>query len=253
MCNLYHVSEKEEFERFLRKIGEDGWRVPDYGMRTVGPNQPGVYFRPDVDGMVGQVGQWGLIRPGQPERLAYLPSKVEGKRGRPISTNNARLETVATKPTYRAAWAARHRCLIPAAWYQEPNWETGKNIWWHLKRADGLPWMLAGLWSEWTDKATGEIVPNFTMLTVNCDWHPLLNRLHRPDPNLPLNAQDKRAVVHIEPENWDAWFNSGPEDAIKLLVPPHSDFFDQYEAKMIDERLEHLADGDTRPVPPQLF
>lgn len=37
MCNLYNVSEREDFERFLRQIGEDGWRVPDYGTKTVGP------------------------------------------------------------------------------------------------------------------------------------------------------------------------------------------------------------------------
>jgi len=240
MCNLYHVSEKEEFERFLRRIGEDGWRVPDYGMRMVGPNQPGVYFRPDADGMVGQVGQWGLIRPGQPERLAYLPSKVEGKRGRPLSTNNARFETVATKPTYRAAWAAGQRCLIPAAWYQEPNWETGRNVWWQLKRADGLPWMLAGIWNTWTDPVTGEIVPNYTMLTCNCDGHPMLARLHKPDPKLPPDAQDKRAVVHVEPEDWATWLTGKVDDARALIRPQPVDFFDQADAVRTDALLTSL-------------
>ena len=87
---------------------------------------------------------------------------------RAILTNNARSETVATRPTYRA-WAAGRRCLVPASWYQEPNWETGRNVWWRMRRADGEPWAIAGLWSEWTDPATGEIVPNYTMITVNCD------------------------------------------------------------------------------------
>ena len=68
-------------------------------------------------------------------------------RARVPETNNARSETAASRPTYRAAWAAGQRCLIPAAWYQEPNWETGRNVWRRMTRADGEPWAIAGLWS----------------------------------------------------------------------------------------------------------
>lgn len=59
--------------------------------------------------------------------------------------------------------------------------------------------MLAGIWNEWIDPATGEVVPSYTMLTMNSDSHPMLRRLHKPDPKLPADQQDKRAVVHIEP------------------------------------------------------
>lgn len=241
MCNLYHVSEKEDFERFLRQIGEDGWRVPDYGMRTVGPNQPGVYFRADRAGVVGQVGQWGMIRPGQPERIDYMPSKVPGKKGRPRSTNNGRIETIATRPTFKAAWAAGRRCLIPAAWYQEPNWETGKNIWWQLKRADGDPWMLAGLWSEWTDPKTGEIVPNFTMIMTNCDGHPMLSRLHKPDPELPPDGQDKRSAVHVDAADWECWLRGSIEEAQRLIQVQPAAVFDQADAIRTDEVLAAMA------------
>lgn len=81
------------------------------------------------------------------------------------------------------------RSLIPATWYQEPNWETGKNIWWQLCRADGLPWMLAGIWNRWTDPATGEILPSYKMLTCNCDGHPMLARLHKPDRSCPPTSR----------------------------------------------------------------
>lgn len=74
--------------------------------------------------------------------------------------------------------------MAPAKPFVEPNWETGWNIWWHMRRADGLPWMLAGIWNEWVDPETGELVPSYSMLTINCDDHPLLRRLHRPDAKL---------------------------------------------------------------------
>jgi len=68
------------------------------------------------------------------------------------------------------------RCIIPALSFDEPNWETGRNIWWRFRRADGEPWGLAGLWNAWTDRATGEIHESYTMLTINADDHPLMRQ-----------------------------------------------------------------------------
>lgn len=240
MCNLYHVAPKGDFAAYIARHARS-WAVPDYEMRTVGPNQDGVFFRAAGVDVVGQVGQWGMIRPGQPERIDYLPSKVPGKRGRPRSTNNARIEGVEKKVTFRAAWTSGRRCLVPAAWYQEPNWESGKNIWWHLARADGDPWMLAGLWSEWTDMKTGELVPNFTVITTNCDTHPLLNRLHKPDPELPPDKQDKRSLVHVQPTDWDRWLNGTVDDALQLVKPPPLEAFDLADAAKTDEVLAAQA------------
>ena len=132
-------------------------------------------------------------------------------------TNNARSETVASKPTFRAPWARGQRCLIPADSFLEPNWETGKNIWWRFRRADGAPWGLAGLWNGWTDPVTGEIVQSYTMLTVNADAHPLMSRMHKPDPRLAPDAQDKRSVVVIEPADFDTWLTGTPIQARALI------------------------------------
>jgi len=36
-----------------------------------------------------------------------------------------------------------------------------------------IPWALAGLWNEWADLATGEVLPSYTVITQNCDGHPV--------------------------------------------------------------------------------
>ena len=167
------------------------------------------------------VGQWGMIRPGSPERIA------KDQRGRPLMTNNARTEGIDKKPTFRDAWKHAQRCLIPAISYDEPYYPDGKkNVWWRFRRKDGGPWMLAGLWSEWTDRKSGEVVPNFTLLTMNCDAHPLLRHMHKPElgPDkkpLPPERQDKRTVIPIECADWDLWLTGSLEDAQSLIqLPP---------------------------------
>lgn len=156
-----------------------------------------------------------MIPPNSPTRRPTLPN------GRPMSTNNARRERMATAPTYRRAWAGGQRCLIPAESYDEPYWGTGKNIWWRFWRADGEPWALAGLWDDWTDPASGEVVPSYTMITQNCDAHPLLKLMHKPDPKLPADQQDKRAVVPIDRAQWDQWLHGSLDQARALIqLPP---------------------------------
>lgn len=227
MCNLYHMTPKADIDRYFRARV-----VGDLVEGTVGPFGRGVFIHDRGEGAQAVVGQWGMIAPG---------AKAARPASRAILTNNARLESVAEKWTYRDAWRRGARCLIPADWYQEPNWETGKNIWWRLRRADGLPWALAGIWSEWTDPVTGELVPSYSMLTMNCDGHPLLGRLHKPDPKLPPDQQDKRAVIHIAPEDWQRWLRGDVSDALDLARLWPAEVFDHTDAQQTDLLLANSA------------
>ena len=234
MCNLKQLSTKAEIKVYFGALVADS-----YAPKVVGPFGDGAFLRPGAEGLELVQGQWGMIAPSASTRR---PSS------RAILTNNARTETVASKMTFRDAWRNRQRCLIPVAWYMEPNWETSKtkSMPWHLRRADGLPWALAGLWSSWVDPETGEVVPNYTLLTMNCDAHPMLNRLHKPDPTLPPDAQDKRAVIHVQPDDWGVWLHGNEEDAVELFRLPPTDFFDQGNVQRTDAmlaRMEDTADG----------
>lgn len=225
MCNLYHMAPRDHVERWFRT-----WLPEDYREGAVGPYNSGIFIGGTASSPAARWGQWGMIAPGSGSRRPA---------SRAILTNNARAETVASRPTYKAAWKAGRRCLIPAAWYQEPNWETGRNIWWRLRRADGAPWALAGLWSEWVDPSSGEIVPSYTMITVNCDGHALLGRLHKPDPALPSDAQDKRSVVVVDEADWRDWLEGDESKARALLRPPDESLFDDGDRRRTDELLAH--------------
>jgi len=151
------------------------------------------------------VGQWSLIPWfAKTAKLTY-------------ATNNARFEEITAKASYKQPWQRAQRCIIPALSFDEPCWETGRNVWWTFRRADGEPWGLAGLWNTWTDKETGEVIESYTMLTQNADAHPLMRRMHKPDPKLPPDRQDKRSVVAIEPTDVDQWLRGSHDEAAKLV------------------------------------
>ena len=55
------------------------------------------------------------------------------------------------------------------------------------------------------------------MLTLNADDHPLMRRMHKPEPKLGPDQQDKRSVVPIELADLDTWLVGTGEEASKLV------------------------------------
>jgi hypothetical protein len=74
------------------------------------------------------------------------------------------------------------------------------------------------------------------MLTVNADHHPLMRRMHKPDPKLPPDAQDKRSVIPIENEEVDLWLHGRAEDVRSLLRLDEGQPFDAGPADLDSPR-----------------
>lgn len=212
MCNRYVSPAAADIERQWLIGARNPWRGGE-----IYPRSPGAFIRASREPEVGLelvVGQWGLI-----PWFAKTPKL-------PYQTNNARSEELANKASYKHPWARGQRCIIPAVTFDEPNWETGKNIWYRFGRADGQLWGLAGIWATWTDKATGEMLESYSMLTINADAHPLMSRMHKPDPKLPADQQDKRSVIPVADGDMQAWLQGSVEDAQRLLALSPMDVFD---------------------------
>ena len=209
MCNRYETPEEREIERTWH-VGRD--QPGRWWDEVVFPRGKGVFIRRAAHDAGYRrelvAGQWGLI-----PRFAKA-AKL------PYSTNNARSEELAAKATFKQPWARGQRCIIPARSFDEPCWETGKNVWWRFRRADGQLWGLAGLWNTWIDKSSGEVHESYTMLTANADHHPLMRRMHKLDPRLPPDLQDKRSVIPLAPQVWDAWLAGTPQTAQGLFTVP---------------------------------
>ena len=215
MCNRYVSPQEADIERAWHIGARNPVRWWD---EVVFPRGRGAFIRRAVHdaGYSRELvaGQWGLIPWfAKTARLSY-------------STNNARSEELAAKAAYKQPWAKGQRCIIPALSFDEPCWESGKNVWWRFRRADGMPWGLAGLWNTWIDKVTGEVHESYSMLTMNADSHPLMRRMHKPDPKLPPDRQDKRSVIPIEAGDVDRWLAGTVAEAQALLRLTAAEAFD---------------------------
>ena len=97
-------------------------------------------FTPNPDGeLIGDAMRWGMV----PGWAKSFDSKY--------ATFNARLESVADKPTFRSAWQHKRRCLIPMAGYYEWQMQAdggGKQPFYITDRNVGCL-MTAGLYERW--------------------------------------------------------------------------------------------------------
>ncbi len=129
-------------------------------------------------------------------------------------TVNARSETAAEKPSYRAAWRQRHYGLVLADNFYEPSYDTGKAVRWKIELACGDPLGIACLWDRWTDPASGEVVVSFSMLTVNADEHPVMRQFHKPE-------DEKRTPVILAPPMFDTWLSANTTQAREMMAWTH--------------------------------
>ncbi|MCA9567712.1 MAG: SOS response-associated peptidase [Myxococcales bacterium] len=122
-------------------------------------------------------------------------------------TINARGETVAEKPAFRASFKKK-RCLIVADGYYEWKRLSKTEKIPHLMRIDGGgPFAMAGLWSQWRDPETGEDVLTCTIVTTSAA--PGMEDVH-----------DRMPVI-LDARDWDAWLSADtPPEALKELIRP---------------------------------
>ena len=144
---------------------------------------------------------WGLIP-------KWAKDEVSAKELRKM-TLNAVSETVFTKPSFRDSIISK-RCLIPVTGFFEWQHIGSKKIpfFIHLKR-DNI-FCLAGIWSEWANKITGEIIPTFSILTTTAN--PLLAEIHNTKKRMPL--------IMPKEQQWE-WLSNDlrKDDIIELMKP----------------------------------
>ena len=167
--------------------------VPDLTPRyNIAPTQEVAALRSGDSGVHLVNLRWGLI-PG------WARDPAMGNR-----LINARSETAAGKPSFRAAWRAR-RCGVLADGFFEWQRRDGRKQPWLFRRRDRRPFAIAGLWETWSSGADGTPLETCTLLTTAAN--PLVGAVH------------DRMPVLLEPSDLARWL-SGPGLQDEALMAP---------------------------------
>ncbi len=120
---------------------------------------------------------------------------------------NARAESAAEKPAFKASYR-RRRCLVPADGFYEWKKLKDKRQPFFFGSADKNPLAFAGLWDRWKGPE-GEIIESCTILTT--DSNELVQPIH-----------DRMPLI-LKVEDYDLWLDPAVQrpDALQHLIKPY--------------------------------
>ncbi len=176
---------------------------------NIAPTQP-VLGIPNTRARKAGYFQWGLVP-------SWAKDPAMGNR-----MINARAETAAEKPAFRAAYR-RRRCLVLAdgfyEWREEPGSKTKTPYYIHM--ADGRPFAFAGLWELWRldDARRPDDAGLLTCTLLTCTPNALIAPIHN------------RMPVILPPAAYDRWLDpteQAPGALDDLLVAYPDDAFEIY-------------------------
>ncbi len=137
-------------------------------------------------------------------RWGFLPSWYAEETSGPVLIN-ARAETLAEKPAFRAACRAR-RCLIPATgFYEWTKDAAGRRLPWYIHRSDTAPLAFAAIWQSWQGKDRSEEITTCAIVTTAA--------------NREMSAVHHRMPLILEPEDWALWLGEAGPGAARLMQP----------------------------------
>lgn len=140
-----------------------------------------------------------VITPDQkikPMNFSLIP--VWSKERKPkFATHNARLESIAVKPTWKRPFLHNH-CVVPMTSFVEPIY-TGEFAGNMVSFNSDVPLVAAGISDNWTDRSSGESIDSFAVVTSD------------PSDFVNTTGHDRQPVF-IDPKLMDLWLNTDSKD-----------------------------------------
>ncbi len=148
---------------------------------------------------------------------------------------NARVETVAQKPSFRNAFKKR-RCLMVADGFYEWKGPKGQKQPWYLTLPAGEPFAFAGLWERWTGDPQGDYLSCVIITTA---------------ASKSVRDIHDRMPVILNAETYDAWLDIENQDAAKLNSILKEGLIRDLICYPVSKRVNNVRNNDTECIKPQ--
>jgi putative SOS response-associated peptidase YedK len=148
---------------------------------------------------------------------------------------NARSETIAEKPAFREACRER-RCLLAADGFYEWKRQAGQTpLPWFVSRADGAPFVMAGIWQTWQGPE-GEAIDSCAIVT--CAANETMAPVH------------DRLPVILEANDWPLWLGEEGRGAATLMRPAGTEILKMHRVGTEVNSNRATGPGLNKPVGP---
>ena len=134
-------------------------------------------------------------------RWGFIPHWYKNPSDGPLLIN-ARAETLADKPAFRAACRERRAIIIASGFYEWTR-EGDTRLPWYITRTDGAPLAFAAIWQVWTDKIAAQDMRTTAIVTTSA--------------NTALSAIHHRMPVILEPDDIALWLGEQGKGAATLM------------------------------------
>ena len=99
------------------------------------------------------------------KKMYFFNARSEGKLNKENDVNYQGEKGIFSMPSFRHC-IKRKRCLIPVDHFVEGTVKNKLSEPYIIKHQENEPFFLAGIWDEWIDKTTGEILRSFSIITT---------------------------------------------------------------------------------------
>ena len=219
MCGRYTIAAKEEALRKKYNLSAAPEPIHRY---NAAPGQTLPLVTIDAPNRLDYM-RWGLIPHWSPDIKRVKPNI------------NARLETARTKNYFKKAFND-HRCLVPATGYYEWKKEGRQKTPYYLHLPDHALFSLAGLYDEWPDPETGELIQTFAILTQS--------------PFASIAFIHDRMPVPLSPESEKAWLNPDSDPADLADVLQNDPLREQFIHYTVSTAVNRVSNDDSSLLKP---
>lgn len=148
---------------------------------------------------------------------------------------NARSETVQAKPSFREPWRTQRMLVLADSFYEWRKEGEVKQPY-QLRRKDGRPFAMAGLYSRWRPSPDEPLTVSCTILTTTPN--PLLAKIH-----------DRMPVI-LDAGDFERWMARSPDslDELHTLLGPCDD--SEWEAIPLHRRIGQVRAAGPECVEP---
>jgi len=188
-----------------------------YGATLIDPDK----YRPSYYYHAFGIPSLPAICSGEPSKIQLLkwgliPAWTKGIDQANIiryKTFNARSESIETKKSFSSSFRSK-RCLIPVKGFFEWQHIGNEKIPWYIYHSENEIISLAGIYDDWVENNTGEVLTTFSIVTT--DANDLMANIHNSGKRMPVVLSKSSETLWID-------LSISQEAALGLLTPCPSD------------------------------